>query len=373
MIYLNDQLVSSVRVFKGPADNPFLAPRAALLAQGRLIVSDTGQNRVFIWNELPRESHREPDIVLGQARAENSMRNSGGEATASSLLYPSGLWSDGKKLILADAWNHRVLIWHQFPEKNSQPADVVLGQKDFSGNLPNVQGITARPSARSLNWPYGLFSDGKALWIADTGNRRILYFENIPEENFAKAQAVIGKTSFEERDYDPKFPIWPYSVKVSAEGQMVVADTQYYRILLWNKWEQALEKPADVVIGQPDLDSNGQNQYKLFPEAYTLNWCYDACFYKKGLWVADTGNSRLLWFENIPTKNNQPASDLLGQKDFKTGSENERSIRSTEDSYYWPFFISIEKDTMVVADTGNHRIVINGLSADFSSSKGQEA
>ncbi len=373
MIHLNDKLVSSVSLFQGPADNPFLAPRAALLSKGRLIVSDTGQNRVFIWNELPKQKHQEPDVVLGQTEAGNTMRNSGGEAHASSLLYPSGLWSDGKRLLVADAWNHRVLIWHEFPRENSQAADVVLGQPDFHGNLPNVRGITAKPSARSLNWPYGLFSNGKALWIADTGNRRILYFDNIPEESFAEAQAVIGKSSFEERDYDPQFPIWPYSVRISDKGQMAVADTQYYRVLLWHHWREALHKPADVVIGQADLNSNGQNQYKLFPEAYTLNWCYDSCFYREGLWVADTGNSRLLWFDSIPQKNNQAADDLLGQKDFNTGSENERSIRSTEDSYYWPFFISIEGNTMVVADTGNHRIVINELSAEFSSSKRQKA
>ncbi len=361
MIQTNDKLVSSVKIFKGAAGNPLLAPRGALLCNGMLIVSDTGQNRVFIWKQLPQSEFQNPDIVLGQTETKHTMRNSGGEVNASSLLYPSGLWSDGQKLIIADAWNHRVLIWNQFPENNSQPADIVLGQPDFHNNMPNVKGIGAPPSAQTLNWPYGIHSNGRELWIADTGNRRILYYEQIPEQSFTPADAVIGKSSFEERDYDPQFPIWPYSVKISPKGEMAVADTQYYRVLLWHNWKDSLHRPADVVIGQTDLNSNGQNQYHLFPKAHTLNWCYDTCFYQNGLWVADTGNSRLLWFEKIPQQNNLPANDLLGQKDFHTGSENERSIRSTEDSYYWPFFISIEENTMVVADTGNHRIVINEL------------
>ncbi len=361
MIQINNKLVSSVRVFKGAPDNPLLAPRAAFLQGNTLVVADTGQNRLFIWRDLPKEEFKDPDLVLGQKEKQNTSRNSGGKVDASSLLYPSGVWTDGKKLILADAWNHRVLIWNEFPTKNKQAADIVLGQPDFHSNQPNVKGIGATPSARSLNWPYGVFSNGSELWIADTGNRRILYFESIPVESFTPADAVIGKAGFDERDYEPRFPVWPYSVKISPQGQMLVADTQYYRVMLWQNWKDSLGQTADVIFGQADLQSNGQNQYNLFPKANTLNWCYDAAFYKNGLWIADTGNSRLLWFENIPKNNNQKADDLLGQKDFHTGSENERSIQSTEDSYYWPFFISIENGIMVVADTGNHRVVINEL------------
>ena len=233
------------------------------------MVSDTGQNRVFIWNQVPATNHQSPDVTLGQVEASGVGRNAGGSATASTLLYPSGLWTDGERLLVADAWNHRVLIWLTFPTQDGQPADVVLGQPDFAGCEPNVEGQAATPSARSLNWPYGLWSDGEALWIADTGNRRVLYFERMPTESYAA---------------------------------------------------------ADAVIGQPDRVSNGQNQFGWFPEAHTLNWCYDTCFHRGGLWVADTGNSRLLWHGKIPHQNNVPASGLIGQDDFTTGSENKNSL-----------------------------------------------
>ncbi|MEO7523220.1 MAG: hypothetical protein ABIT58_03960 [Ferruginibacter sp.] len=55
--------------------------------------------------------------MLGQLLSTDTERNSGGEASAATLLYPSGVWSDGIKLIVADAWNHRVLIWNSFPKK----------------------------------------------------------------------------------------------------------------------------------------------------------------------------------------------------------------------------------------------------------------
>ncbi|MEM9547377.1 MAG: hypothetical protein AAGA77_15465 [Bacteroidota bacterium] len=356
-----ENIVSKRQLFLGDKDSPLLAPRGVFLVNNKLFVADTAQNRLFIWNELPTAETRKADIVLGQSAKEKTGRNASGKVSASSLFYPSGIWSDGNKLIVADAWNHRVLIWNNLPTDDGQPADVVVGQPDFESNEPNVNGISTPPSANSLNWPYGVFSDGQQLWIADTGNRRILYFKTIPATNYAKADAVIGKPNFEERDYDHNDPIWPYSVKISPQGQMTITDTQYYRVLLWEDWKTAFHQKADVIIGQPSFEANGQNQYGWFPKANTLNWCYDTCFYQDGLWVADTGSSRILWFENLPKKNNAEANNLLGQDNFTTGSENKNTIWSTEGSLYWPFQICIEGRTMVAADTGNHRIVINHL------------
>ncbi len=354
-------LVSQQRPFLGGLDNPLLAPRGVLLAGHKLIVADTGQNRVFIWNELPRRKHQEPDVVLGQQAKTDTGRNAGGTTNASTLLYPSGLWSDGKRLLVADAWNHRVLIWTTFPSKDGQPADIVIGQKDFTGNAPNLEGVGKLPTAQSLYWPYGLYSDGQQLWIADTGNRRILYYQQIPEHSFAAADGVIGKPNFTERDYDHLDPIWPYSVKVSPSGALAITDTQYYRVLLWQDWRNAFEQPADRIIGQAAFADNGQNQYGWSPQAHTLNWCYDSCFYKDSIWVADTGNSRVLWFPEWPAENNSPAAALLGQDNFHTGIENKNTIQSTESSLYWPFHLCIENQTMAIADTGNHRIIINQL------------
>ena len=98
--------------FYGDEGNPFLAPRGLHFIDGKLIVADTAQNRVFIWNKMPETPYQKPDVVLGQLFSTNTERNSGGEANAANLLYPSGVWSDGHKLIVADAWNHRVLIWN---------------------------------------------------------------------------------------------------------------------------------------------------------------------------------------------------------------------------------------------------------------------
>ncbi|MEM9834162.1 MAG: hypothetical protein AAF944_26250 [Bacteroidota bacterium] len=349
---------AKLRIFKGAPNSPFLAPRGVHLLDGKLFVSDTGQNRVFIWNQSPTEEFQPPDIVLGQDLSTSTGRNQGGGASASSLQYPSGLWSDGKVLAIADAWNHRILIWHTFPTQPGQPADVVLGQKDFSANEPNQKGVGGSPSEYTLYWPYGLTSDGKHLWVADTGNRRVLYYDQIPVKNNTPADKLIGKDNFQERDYDHHQPIWPYSVKLSPPGQLAITDTQYYRVLLWEHWQDAFDQSASVIIGQPDWEANGQNQFGLFPRANTLNWCYDSCFDNGSLWVADTGNSRLLRFDKLPQQHNRSADSLIGPKDFTTGSENAETINGTDETLYWPFSVAICQHTMAIADTGNHRIVL---------------
>lgn len=352
------------RHFLGESGNPLLAPRGVHLTNGKLIVADTGQNRVFIWNELPHSPYADADVVLGQTQTGATARNAGGGVDASSLLYPSGLWSDGERLVICDAWNHRVLIWQSFPTDHGQPADLVLGQPDFQSNDPNVGGIGTPPNSQSLNWPYGVDSDGERLFIADTGNRRVLVFDQWPTENFTAASAVIGKPNFTERDYDHTQPIWPYSVKLGPNGQIAIADTQYYRVLLYADWQAILKNPtaqAPTLIGQASLTDNGQNQFGWFPKAHTLNWCYDACFWQDGLLVADTGNSRVLQFQQLPTANNQAADALLGQASFEQGIENRNSIEAADNSLYWPFHLAVSDDLLAIADTGNHRIVMHQL------------
>ena len=350
--------VKKITTFYGEENNPLLAPRAVCMYKNTLAVSDTGQNRAFIWNNFSSQKHQQASVILGQKENKNTERNAGQSVSASSLHYPSGIWTNGKKLIIADAWNHRVLIWHSLPTKNFQEADVVIGQQNFQSNLPNINGLGKPPSASSLYWPYGIDSNGIELWIADTGNRRVLYFQHIPTENFAAATCVIGQKTFYDKDYNNNNAVWPYSVKCSNNGALLISDTQYYRVLLWHNWKDALSKNADVILGQKNITDNGQNQYRLKPNAQTLNWVYDACFYQQGIAIADTGNSRLILHSTIPTENNAAANAQIGQPNFETHGETSLSLTTTlNNEMYWPFGIHSFDNILIAADTGNHRII----------------
>jgi hypothetical protein len=77
--------------------------------------------------------------------------------------------------------------------------------------------------------------------------------------------------------------------------------------------------------------------------------------------VADTGNSRVLRFSQLPQTSNPAADGLIGKHNFFTGSENAETVFGTEKSMYWPFSICADADTLAVADTGNHRILLYPL------------
>jgi hypothetical protein len=100
-------------------------------AGGKLVVADTGHHRVLVWNAIPTSSGQPADLVLGQADLGTCDANAGGLG-ASSLSMPQGVWTDGTRLLVVDSGNARVLVWNGFPAASGAPADLVLGQADLS-------------------------------------------------------------------------------------------------------------------------------------------------------------------------------------------------------------------------------------------------
>lgn len=338
---LTHPLASHAHIFSGPPAHPFLAPRGVHWSAHGLCVADTGRHQVLIWKKWHGGLAQAPDVVLGTG-------SPCAAPSATCFHYPSGLWAGAGRLVVADARNHRVLIWNQFPEENGQPADLVLGQPCFADRGANLSHLNALPSAQSLHWPYGVCSDGERLWIADTGNRRILYYAQWPTESFQPADAVIGQADFGSKAITSSYFTWPYSVKIGPEGQLAVTDTGAFRVLLWQDYRQAFQQPADTLIGQAGFDHNSPNQEALFPGSHTLNWCYDTEFVQQGIWVADAGNHRLLGWDQLPRQHNSAAPYQVGEGAAEAG----------ERMFDWPFALSAYRDQLAVADTGHRRVVI---------------
>jgi hypothetical protein len=161
------------------------------VTHGKLIVSDRNNNRVMIWNHIPTTNGANADVVVGQPDFTSNLS----ATTQTGMGEPEGLWSDGTKLAVADFDNNRVLIWNTFPTSNGAPADVVVGQPDFtSGDTPDP------PDAQSLRQPGGVASDGTSLFVADSRNNRILVFTPFPTSNNPTASVVLGEPDFTHSD-----------------------------------------------------------------------------------------------------------------------------------------------------------------------------
>lgn len=180
----------------GHAGDRLFLPESLCVAGGKLVVADSMNNRVLVWNTIPTSNGTAADIVLGQS--DFTSYAAPNPPDASSLNFPTAVWSNGTRLAVLDAGNNRVLVWNSFATlTNGKAADVVLGQPDFTHYEAN-QGLSST-TASTLNFTTdggGLYSNGTQLFVADSGNNRIMVWDTFPNTNEAPATSLIGQDEF---------------------------------------------------------------------------------------------------------------------------------------------------------------------------------
>ncbi len=151
----------------------------------RLIVGDRANYRVLIWNTMPTANGQAADIVLGQANFGVNVNPS--SPSASNMTMPSGITYDGARLYVADSFFNRVLVWDGLPTANNEAADFVLGQP----TLTSGSSLAASPT--TLNQPTGVARYGNALLVSDYGNDRIVIYQPLPTTSGSSASLVLGQ------------------------------------------------------------------------------------------------------------------------------------------------------------------------------------
>lgn len=157
---------------------------------GRLVVADTSHHRVLVYLSVPTGPGALPDLVLGQAGFDACQANRGAAAAPDSLFGPEGVWTDGERLVVADAGNHRVLVWTAFPTVSGQPAALVLGQPTFYATTPAA-------GAQGMERPVKVDGNGNQLAVADAGNARVLVWDAFPVAMQQPADLVLGQADFD--------------------------------------------------------------------------------------------------------------------------------------------------------------------------------
>lgn len=166
--------------------------------------------------------------------------------TGGGLLFnhPTGLASDGTRLIVCDRWNNRVLVWHQAPTGNTPP-DLVLGQ-------PNFDTRQSGSGLHEMNFPgeAAATPDGRLI-VADTNNDRLLIWNTFPTQNGQPADLSID---FWAANPDPHAmgPFgWPWGVWTDGT-RLVASSTRGGALYVWNTFPTETNQKADYVIQLPD-------------------------------------------------------------------------------------------------------------------------
>ncbi|MBI1354299.1 MAG: hypothetical protein GC160_08130 [Acidobacteria bacterium] len=378
----------------GGAGGVAIGGNRLFVADGNRIGAGPIGNRVLVYNNLsdfvpvpeatlPQDGDCPAcvglaDVVLGQSNFETIDAAAGGGMKA-----PSAVASDGQVLAVADTNNNRVLLWLSIPSSNGVAPNVILGQ-------PDNKTVTPKTSRDGMRGPQGVWIGEGKLFVADTQNSRILIWNQIPQQNGAQPDVVIGQPDFDTRpepdltqsDYGPTAKRLYDPIGVStANGKMFVADLGFDRVLIYNTIPTSNDPAADVVLGQPDFETTGffdhdddtttaairravyqmceplgpfaddgsttpddyiypdpidrtdpEDPVTRYPKRceYTLNFPRAVISDGQRLFIADSGNDRILVYNEIPTESGTAADIVIGQPNFiaMTDSVGPGNVRS---------------------------------------------
>ncbi len=235
-------------------------------------------------------------------------------------------------LYVADTNNNRILAWRNSDGINQgNPADKVIGQRDFSSTITGGPGTSF---VTGFAAPTGITVDRNGnLYVADAANNRILRFPPpFQQQGDLFPDLVIGqktvssgssanegqlsasaKTLALYRSGTPK----PIGMASDAAGNLWVTDRLNHRILRYPVSQLAagtIEPAADLVLGQftftsSDLpQSQNQTQRNKVAVIEPTGLAFDS---RGGLYVADLF-ARVLYFANPGTSSGASATRVLG-------------------------------------------------------------
>ena len=111
------------------------------------------------------------------------------------------------------------------------------------------------------------------------------------------------------------------------------------------------------MLGQKDTASLEHNRAAYLPEARALNMPYGMAVIGDWLIAADTANSRLIGWYTDQLMADASANGVAAQPDFTSKGDNRWSMPK-QDSVCWPYWVSAYDKTLVIADSGNNRILL---------------
>ena len=348
-------------------------------------------------------------------------------------------------LWVVDSYGHRILMYPPQNQFNGQPATFVIGQSSLNtyansgvsqtsfGTISNIAfdknnnlWVNDGSSIRGFEYPFGsggiltmkwmlgsgswtqngansgsaaalnlngsivsfCFDNNNVMWVADTGNNRVLGFK--PEVFYGSiggnASYVIGQPNFTSstaQTLSAQSLTQPLSVAIDKNGYLWVADTNLgSNRILGYKNPYGVNVAADYVIGQPNFTTSNygakQNQFSgniitiAFDNSGNL-WVYD--YYRilgfafADLYGNNQPNASWLMFQTSYTA--ELTSTLSQSYDmqydmagffYQTAVPNEEIVTALPNPYQInygnPLYLAFNSENdMWISDINNYRLV----------------
>ncbi len=312
---------------------------AVVTTTGKLLVVDTDNNRILVWNSMPTSTGQSASYAIGL----------GTDA------WPWGVWSDGTKLVASLATKSQLKIWNSFPATGTEPADVTL-----TGDASNCIGT-----------PRGVVSNGTAIIVGDhngkcasmsaahvfatwpTSSSAPVTYNIVPEDpNYAWPHGTFNSSTgkmYLLSKFLLEYPGAPGSLPSGTKlatgtpfeggdggdvelvnGYMYVSEYNGNRVAVFNGIPSA-SAAASFYLGSPGVDSSTPNtvfntlktnylitnpQVATLGGAMAINSDFDRSIYVwKSIPATDGAKPDLVW-----SMQNQNATNPLMKMDFQPDS-----------------------------------------------------
>ncbi|MDE2022011.1 MAG: NHL repeat-containing protein, partial [Patescibacteria group bacterium] len=269
--------------------------------------------------------------------------------TQSSLLHPNAVKFDDSTGNLWVADTGNNRVLMFLPANQ-----VIGGAASIVLGQPTFAGNTASLTQNGFNNPSGLtFDNNGNLWISDSGNNRVLEYLAANLVQGGKASLVIGQPSFTTNTA----PLtqnglrFPTSATVDNGGNLYIADFNNNRVLQYSAANLVMGGTASVVLGQNSFTTNVASLSQSginHPEAVSIGP-------SNNLWVGDNGNNRVLEFTS-PFLINGLATLVIGQNTFDTNTVT-LSQNSLQDAEGLNRYTLGGVGYIAISDSGDNRIV----------------
>jgi uncharacterized protein (TIGR03437 family) len=336
-------------------------------------IADTANNRVLGYQYATQlTSGAYADRIIGQPDRFTNVPEGPGTALSTGLRSPTGLAVDSAgNLYVADSGNNRIL---RYAKPFSQPAeyqfpDLIIGQTSFSTATGDSGGVKPTTLLLSSNgsssfFPHtGMaFDSAGNLWVADTGNSRVLRYPAavlVPNQNGPAADTALGQadllSNVAANSRTTKIGLaFPTSVSFDSAGNMLVADG-LNRVVVYAP-NSGTNYPSIRILGVAVPAA-------ATASAINIGNVTSAVAAGNNIFVADSGNNRVLVYQAVslwPPESTQfspSAFGVIGQSTFSASMANQGGLTSAF-TLSSPVEVASSGTEVFVVDAGNNRVAV---------------
>jgi hypothetical protein len=290
-----------------------------------LVLADRNNNRILIWNELP-QGNEEADIVLGQ---ENFETNSPGEGL-NEFNWPIAVFTDGTHLVVADTYNDRILVWNSWPMENGEAADFAIKSSNIRwpwGVWTDGEKliISSTGTSKILIWndfpsenteedivltsddigtPRNVMSDGTNLAVGDhnafSTEHGTFFWSEFPTKDDQPYDFYVENPKFMGEDTDMGAEI--YGGAFTDDGAFIaIAHTGLF---LWEGFPKDEEDTADITFDAFEYDGGDASSIAIADDI---------------VYVSLSNGNRIVGFDGIPSEDREP-DFVIGAPDIYTNT-----------------------------------------------------